>query len=91
MDIISHLVKTVSPAILGDDRTPAKKNLLEQFYAIFAARLADNDTYDRFSNENIAQDDQTFYERSGLMVLSAIKSHASLQLSTMSMRQRHEV
>lgn len=63
MDIISHLTRTVSPAVLGDDRTPAKKNLLEQFYAIFAARLADNDTYSRFDNENIARDDQGFYDR----------------------------
>ena len=63
MDIVGHLTRTVSPAVLGDDRTPAKKNLLEQFYAIFAARLADDDTYSRFSNENIARDDQSFYER----------------------------
>lgn len=63
MDIISHLTRTVSPAVLEDDRSPAKKNLLEQFYAIFAARLADNDTYDRFANENIARDDQGFYDR----------------------------
>ncbi|MBB3106777.1 outer membrane protein OmpA-like peptidoglycan-associated protein [Psychrobacter luti] len=63
MDIISHLTRTVSPAVLGDDRTLAKKNLLEQFYAIFAARLADNDTYNRFANENIARDDQGFYDR----------------------------
>ena len=63
MDIISHLTRTVSPAVLGDDRNPAKKNLLEQFYAIFAARLADNDTYNRFANENIARDDQGFYDR----------------------------
>ena len=63
MDIISHLTRTVSPAVLADDRNPAKKNLLEQFYAIFAARLADNDTYNRFANENIARDDQGFYDR----------------------------
>lgn len=63
MDIINHLTRTVSPAVLGDDSTPAKKNLLEQFYAIFAARLADNDTYSRFDNENIARDDQGFYDR----------------------------
>lgn len=63
MDIISHLTRTVSPAVLGDDNTPAKKNLLEQFYAIFAARLADKDTYGRFANENIARDDQGFYDR----------------------------
>ena len=61
MDIISHLTRTVSPAVLGDDRNPAKQNLLEQFYAIFAARLADNMTYTRFANENIARDDQGFY------------------------------
>ncbi|TXD97057.1 OmpA family protein [Psychrobacter frigidicola] len=63
MDIISHLTRTVSPAVLGDDSSPAKKNLLEQFYAIFAARLADKDTHSRFANENIAQDDQGFYDR----------------------------
>ncbi|MGP5359736.1 OmpA family protein [Psychrobacter celer] len=63
MDIISHLTRTVSPAVLGDDRSPAKESLLEQFYAIFAARLADHDTYGRFANENIARDDQGFYDR----------------------------
>jgi outer membrane protein OmpA-like peptidoglycan-associated protein len=63
MDIISHLTRTVSPAVLGDDRSPAKKSLLEQFYAIFAARLADKDTYGQFANEDIARDDQGFYDR----------------------------
>ncbi|MGM8910586.1 OmpA family protein [Psychrobacter sp. 1U1] len=63
MDIIGHLTRTVSPAVLGDDQSPAKKSLLEQFYAIFAARLADKDTYGRFANENIARDDQSFYDR----------------------------
>ncbi|WP_352336624.1 OmpA family protein [Psychrobacter sp. 16-MNA-CIBAN-0192] len=63
MDIISHLTRTVSPAVLGDDHSPAKKNLLEQFYAIFAARLADKDTYERFGNDTIARDDQGFYDR----------------------------
>lgn len=63
MDIINHLTRTVTPAVLGDDRNPAKQNLLEQFYAIFAARLADKDTYGRFANENIARDDQGFYDR----------------------------
>lgn len=63
MDIISHLTRTVSPAVLGDDNDPAKKSLLEQFYAIFAARLADNETYSRFANESIASDDQGFYDR----------------------------
>ena len=63
MDIINHLTRTVSPAVLGDDHNPAKQNLLEQFYAIFAARLADKDTYDRFGNDTIARDDQSFYDR----------------------------
>lgn len=63
MDIISHLTRTVSPAILGDDHSPTKQNLLEQFYAIFAARLADANTYNRFANENIGRDDQQFYDR----------------------------
>lgn len=63
MDIINHLTRTVSPAVLEDGGSPAKKNLLEQFYAIFAARLSDNETFNRFSNENIARDDNAFYDR----------------------------
>jgi len=63
MDIINHLTRTVSPAVLGDDHSPAKQNLLEQFYAIFSARLADTNTYNRFANENIGRDDQQFYDR----------------------------
>ena len=63
MDIISHLTRTDSPAVLADDHSPAKKNLLEQFYAIFAARLANDETYSRFANENIARDDNAFYDR----------------------------
>ncbi len=63
MDIIGHLTRTVSPAVLGDDRSPAKQSLLEQFYAIFVARMADEDTYNRFASENIARDDQGFYDR----------------------------
>lgn len=63
MDIISHLTRTVSPAVLGDDRSPSKMRLLEQFYAIFAAKLADPEVLGRFSSENIAHDDQGFYDR----------------------------
>ena len=63
MDIINHLNRTVSPAVLGDDHSPAKKNLLEQFYAIFATKLADQDTYNRFSTDTIARDNQGFYDR----------------------------
>lgn len=63
MDIINHLTRTVSPAVLGDESSPAKQSLLEQFYAIFSARLADADTYNRFGNENIGRDDQQFYDR----------------------------
>ncbi|MGE6244750.1 OmpA family protein [Psychrobacter proteolyticus] len=63
MDIINHLTRTVSPAVVEDGGNPAKKNLLEQFYAIFAARLSDSETFNRFSNENIARDDNAFYDR----------------------------
>ena len=63
MDIISHLTRTVSPAVLEEGSSPAKKNLLEQFYAIFATRLADGSTYDRFAHETIARDDNAFYDR----------------------------
>ena len=63
MDIIGHLTRTVTPAVLGSDNDPSKKNLLEQFYAVFTARLADKETYGRFANENIDRDDQGFYDR----------------------------
>lgn len=63
MDIIGHLTRTVTPAVLGSDNDPAKKSLLEQFYAVFTARLADKETYGRFANENIARNDQAFYDR----------------------------
>ncbi|CAM3944709.1 OmpA family protein [Psychrobacter arenosus] len=63
MDIINHLARTVTPAVLGDNRTPQNESLLEQFYAIFAGRLADNDTYGRFSGQEVARDDLGFYDR----------------------------
>jgi len=63
MDIINHLARTVTPAVLGDNRTPQNESLLEQFYAIFAGRLADEDTYGRFSGQEIARDDHGFYDR----------------------------
>lgn len=63
MDIINHLARTVTPAVLGDNRNPQSESLLEQFYAIFAARLADNDTYSRFTGQEIARDDLGFYDR----------------------------
>lgn len=63
MDIIGHLTRTVTPAVLGSDNDSSKKNLLEQFYAVFTARLADKETYGRFANENIDRDDQGFYDR----------------------------
>lgn len=63
MDIINHLARTVTPAVLGNNRTPQNESLLEQFYAIFAGRLADKDTYGRFSGQEIARDDKGFYDR----------------------------
>lgn len=63
MDVIGHLTRTVSPAVLGDDDSTSKQSLLAQFYAIFAARLSDKDIYGRFVNEKIATDDQNFYDR----------------------------
>ena len=63
MDIINHLTRTVTPAVLGDNRTPQSEGLLEQFYAIFAARLADQDTYGRFAGHEVARDDHGFYDR----------------------------
>ena len=80
MDIISHLTRTVSPMVLGDDHTPAKQGLLKQFYAIFAARLADKETYNRFANETINREDQGFYNR--VWTDESQRDHLATELAT---------
>lgn len=58
MDIISHLTRTVTPAVVHDDiHTHEHANMLEAFYAIFAARLANEGTYNNLARDNIAADD----------------------------------
>lgn len=80
MDIISHLTRTVSPMVLGDDHTPAKQGLLKQFYAIFAARLADKETYNRFANETINREDQGFYNQ--VWTDESQRDHLATELAT---------
>ncbi len=62
MDIINHLERTVTPAILGDNRNPQNESLLKQFYALFSAKMADKATYARFAGRDIASDDGEFYD-----------------------------
>lgn len=45
MNIIDHLSKTVTPKVLSDANASSETSMLEQFYAIFLARLADDNTY----------------------------------------------
>lgn len=63
MDIIGHLTRTVTPAVLGDNRTPEKEGLLKQFYALFAGNLADQDSYGRIGNQEVRGDDAGFFDR----------------------------
>ncbi|GAA0308743.1 OmpA family protein [Psychrobacter aestuarii] len=64
MDIISHLTRTVTPAVISDEaHTHEHANMLEAFYAIFAARLADEGTYNQLAHDNIALDDKSLVSR----------------------------
>lgn len=55
MSIIDQLERTVTPALLGDKSSVAHISLLEQFYAILAARLALPQVYSQLlrSDQNI--------------------------------------
>lgn len=63
MDIIGHLTRTVTPAVLGDNHTPQNESLLKQFYALFAAKIADNDTYNSVAGQEVAHDDIGLFDR----------------------------
>ncbi|WP_296403136.1 OmpA family protein [Psychrobacter sp.] len=63
MDIIGHLVRTVSPAVLGDNQNPQNESLLKQFYALFAAKLADKDTFNGLGSQEVNRDDLGLYDR----------------------------
>lgn len=79
MDIIGHLARTVTPAVLGDNRTPQNESLLKQFYALFAAKLADNDTYTRLGTQEVNRDDLGLFDR--LWSDEAQKSNIAQQLA----------
>ena len=63
MDIIGHLARTVTPAVLGDNHNPQNESLLKQFYALFAAKLADNDSYNRLGTQEINREDLGLFDR----------------------------
>lgn len=63
MDIIGHLTRTVTPAVLGDNNTPQNESLLKQFYALFAAKLADNDSYNSVAGQQINNEDLGLFDR----------------------------
>ncbi|SUD91719.1 OmpA family protein [Psychrobacter phenylpyruvicus] len=63
MDIIGHLARTVTPAVLGDNHSPQNESLLKQFYALFAAKLADNDSFNRLGTQEINREDLGLFDR----------------------------
>lgn len=63
MNIIEHLNKTVTPAVLGANADASRSALLEKLYAIIVARLADDNTYNSFGGTSVANDDAGFFDR----------------------------
>lgn len=63
MNIIEHLNKTVTPAVLGANADANRSSLLEKLYAIIVARLADDNTYNSFGGSTVANDDAGFFDR----------------------------
>lgn len=63
MDIIGHLARTVTPAVLGDNNNPQNESLLKQFYAVFAAKLADNDSFNSLGTQEINREDLGLFDR----------------------------
>lgn len=63
MDIIQHLMKIVTPILLGDSNDENRKNLLEKLYAVICARFADDENYSQFAAINIDNNDTGLFER----------------------------
>ncbi len=64
MNIIEHLNRTITPILLGSNSQENNQvNLLEKFYALTTARLADEKVYKDFENVSVANDDPSFFER----------------------------
>lgn len=66
MNLIQHLVQTVSPALLGNHTgvdADNRASLLEKVYAIIVARLADSSIFSRLADFNFASNDGNFLER----------------------------
>lgn len=66
MNLIQHLVQTVSPALLGNHTgvdADNRASLLEKIYALIVARLADSSIFSRLGDLNFASNDGNFLER----------------------------
>lgn len=63
MNIIEHLTRTVTPVVLNNATDENRSSLLEKFYAILVARLADSNVSSSFANATIADDDHSFFDR----------------------------
>ncbi|PNK60436.1 OmpA family protein [Psychrobacter sp. FDAARGOS_221] len=63
MDILAHLSRIVTPAVLEGSASPQKEGLLKQFYAVLAAKLTDQTTFDHAAKQDIHNDDLGLFDR----------------------------
>ncbi|WP_019672416.1 OmpA family protein [Psychrobacter lutiphocae] len=63
MDLLTHLSRIVTPSVLEETPSPEKDNLLKQFYAIFAAKLTDQDSFEQVAKHDIHSEDLGFFDR----------------------------
>lgn len=79
MDIIGHLARTVTPAVLADNHNPQNESLLKQFYALFIAKLADQESFTRVGSQEIHHDDLGLFDR--LWTDEGQKNHIAEELA----------
>lgn len=65
MNLIEHLNRTVTPILLGNqaENNDNQQSLLERVYAIFIARLADQEAYQSLENSQADAEDSSFVDR----------------------------
>lgn len=61
MDILQHLIRTVTPAVLTGNESASQPQLLSQFYAILIAKLADEPSHNNVSHINLDEESKTFF------------------------------
>ncbi|OLF37017.1 MULTISPECIES: hypothetical protein [unclassified Psychrobacter] len=81
MTIIDQLDQTVTTAVLGNNNNVAHVSLLEQFYAIFIARLAQPDVYTQLlhADQNISVPATLSPEISSITMFEQLWQKASLR------------